>query len=260
MKEQSAKLNAEPAIPSQEALASTDPERWALEPYPDYVAEVNRSISFSGLGQEFFTVGKARRMLDLMRRFGETPAQAHLLDIGCGVGLIHRHIAPSLGAVFGVDVAADAVEAAKRANPAARYQTYDGTRLPFSPRTFDAATTICVMHHVAPLRWPAFIAEARRVLRPGGLFLVFEHNPWNPFTRRAVSRCAFDFDAVLLSPRRLAGLLTQAGFSEVGYEFLFLTPFSSGPVQWIEDRLRRCPAGAQYVAFGRVPGGSGSSQ
>ena len=253
MKQQSATIIGEPAKPSVRASTPIDSERWASEPYPDYIAEVDRSIAFSGLEQEFFTVGKARRLLDLMHRLGEAPARAHLLDIGCGVGLIHPHIAPSLAAVFGVDVAADAIATARRANPAQRYQVYDGARLPFGPGTFDAAATICVMHHVPPLRWPAFVAEARRVLRPGGLFMIFEHNPWNPLTRRVVARCAFDFDAILLSPPRTAKLLSEAGFTEVGYEFVFLTPFAARPVQWIEDRLRWCPAGAQYVAFGRAP-------
>jgi SAM-dependent methyltransferase len=228
-------------------------ERWAREPYPDYVAEVNRSIAFSGAEQGFFTLGKARRAVDILERCGERPSAMRLLDIGCGVGLIHRHLAPHLGAILGVDVAADALAAAQEANPAVRYQRYDGTRLPSEDGAFDAAIAICVMHHVPPRQWAAFVAEAWRALRPGGVFMVFEHNPWNPLTRLAVSRCAFDFDAVLLSPSRLAGLLREGGFENVQREFLFFTPFSAAPVQSLERSLRWCPAGAQYAAFGRRP-------
>ena len=237
------------------ASAATPPEpRWAEEPYPDYVAQVNRSIAFSGVEQNFFTRGKARRMLDLLRRRGEDPGRMRLLDIGCGVGLIHPHIAPSFGEAIGVDVAVDALEAARGANPNVQYQSYDGRRLPAEDNAFDAAATICVMHHVSPPQWLAFAADACRVLRPGGLFMVFEHNPWNPLTRLAVARCPFDFDAVLLSPPRLAKLLREAGFRDVACEFMFFTPFSNPLVAKIEDRLRWCPAGAQYVAVGRKPG------
>lgn len=231
--------------------APTDPARWAREPYPDYIAEVNRSIAFSGAEQDFFTVGKARRLLDLLRRHGQNLAQTRLLDIGCGIGLIHPHLAPTLGEITGVDVAAEALDIARTANPTARYQAYDGQRLPFRDHAFDAATAICVMHHVPPAHWPAFLTETLRILRPGGLFAIFEHNPWNPLTRLAVSRCAFDFDAVLLSPSRLTGLLRQARFDPVGREFLFFSPFSAAPIQAAEHRLRWLPIGAQYVAYGQ---------
>ena len=230
---------------------SVDLARWARQPYPDYVAEVNRSIAFSGADQGFFTIGKAQRLLDVLRRRSQDLAETRLLDIGCGVGLIHPYLAPKLGEIAAVDVAPDALEIARSANPAVRYLAYDGRRLPFPDGAFDAATTICVLHHVPPPQWPAFVAEAHRILRPGGIFLVFEHNPWNPLTRLAVSRCAFDFDAVLLSPPRLTALLGEAGFGEIGREFMFFSPFSASVIQAAELHLRWCPVGAQYVAYGR---------
>ena len=235
-----------------DAAASIEP-RWAEAPYPDYVAQVNHSIAFAGVDQSFFTRGKARRMLDLLRRRGEDPAKIRLLDIGCGIGLIHPHIAPAFGEVVGVDVARDALDAARGANPCVNYQCYDGRTLPTADGAFDAVMTICVMHHVPPTQWSAFVTDARRVLRPGGLFMIFEHNPWNPFTRLAVARCPFDFDAALLSPSRLTRLLRDGGFGEVGREFMFFTPFALPRIASLEERLRWCPAGAQYVAVGRKP-------
>jgi SAM-dependent methyltransferase len=236
------------------AIPAPPEPRWAEQPYPDYVADVNHSIAFSGVEQGFFTRGKARRMLDALRRRGADPARTRLLDIGCGVGLIHPYIAPELAEVIGVDVALDALAEARKANPSIPYQGYDGAALPAADGAFDAAMTICVMHHVPPAQWSAFVADAMRALRPGGLFMVFEHNPWNPLTRLAVSRCPFDFDAALLSPPRLRGLLRGAGFVDVACEFLFFTPFANARVAALEDWLRWCPAGAQYVAIGRKPG------
>ena len=53
---------------------------------------------------------------------------------------------------------------------------------------------------------PAFVAELARVVRPGGLVVVFEHNPLNPLTRLVVSRVTFDDGVRLLrsGERRLA--------------------------------------------------------
>ena len=227
--------------------------RWAAEPYPDYVAEVNRSIASSGVEQSFFTRGKARRMLDILRRRGADPSQMSLLDIGCGVGLIHPFVAGAFREAVGVDVAQDALDEAQRVNPDVCYLAYDGRRLPVASASFDVAAAICVMHHVPPQDWLAFLEEAWRALRPGGWLMIFEHNPWNPLTRLAVARCTFDFDAVLLSPLRLTRLLRDSGFEDVRTEYLFFTPFSHRMAQGLDDALRRLPAGAQYAAVGRRP-------
>ena len=225
--------------------------RWAADPYPDYVAEVNRAIAFSGVEQSFFARGKARRMLEVLRRSGRDPGAMNLIDIGCGVGLLHPFIVGDFREIVGIDVARDALERAEGANPRVRYLAYDGRRLPVDSASFDVAVAICVMHHVPPDQWPSFVEEARRALRPGGWLMVFEHNPWNPLTRLAVARCPFDFDAVLLSPTRLSKLLREGGFDDVRAEFLFFTPFSHAVAERLERRLRWLPAGAQYVAIGR---------
>ena len=48
----------------------------------------------------------------------------------------------------------------------------------------DATYATCVMHHVPRARWRLFASELGRVTRPGGTVLTFEHNPYNPLTRR----------------------------------------------------------------------------
>ncbi len=131
------------------------------------------------------------------------------------------------------------------------YRHYGEADLPFPDESFDVAWTICVMHHVPPPDRPRFVAEARRVLRKGGALLVFEHNPWNPLTRLAVSRCAFDHDAVLISAQRLRKLLAEGGFRSLEQQFIFFTPFSAPIIQRIESHLSALPFGAQYVSVAR---------
>src|SRR5690606_175155 len=103
------------------------------------------------------------------------------------------------GTITGCDVSEKSVERARRENGYARYDTSASDVLPYADGQFDIALTVCVMHHVPPTRWQAFLREMRRVVRPGGIAVVIEHNPFNPLTRLAVARCAFDADAVLLS-------------------------------------------------------------
>ena len=77
----------------------------------------------------------------------------------------------------------------------------DGTALPFTKEIFDLVLAICVFHHIPPSERPYVMREIHRILRPGGIVAVFEHNPLNPLTRYVVKQCEFDIDAELLSLR-----------------------------------------------------------
>ena len=50
--------------------------------------------------------------------------------------------------------------------------TADATRLPFADGSFDVVTSYLMLHHV--IEWEAAIAEACRVLRPGGLLVGYD--------------------------------------------------------------------------------------
>jgi ubiquinone/menaquinone biosynthesis C-methylase UbiE len=102
-----------------------------------------------------------------------------LLEIGCGVGAELRHIArrwPAL-ALTGLDLSAAHLQAARRylnASGQAVIALVRGhaERLPFAESSFDRVVTIWLLEHVAtPGR---VIAEALRVLRPGGSLICTE--------------------------------------------------------------------------------------
>lgn len=220
-----------------------------------YRDAVNASLGFSGLDVDFFTRVKADYLVDLLAaRFGDV-ANLDVIDIGCGVGNYHKLLQPKVGTLTGVDVAAECVEQARIENPGVQYESYDGARLPYADASFDAAFTICVMHHVPPAAWANFTREALRVLRPGGLFAVFEHNPLNPLTMRVVNRCPFDKDAVLLRKTQVVGLLDEAGFENVTPRFILSVPAANAPLRAVDRVFSRLPLGAQYYVTGTRPGG-----
>jgi SAM-dependent methyltransferase len=215
-----------------------------------YDAAVNQSLAFLGVKVDYFTRVKTAYLLDLLTsHFGATAGLA-VLDVGCGVGNYHPLLREHVRTLSGADVSAACVAQAEARNPGVTYRHYDGGRLPFADDAFDAVVTICVMHHVPPEHWPAFAAELKRVVRPGGLAVVFEHNPLNPLTRRVVSNCAFDADAVLLRQGRTRALLAEAGFGAVGGRSILSIP-SAGPLtRRIDLALGRLALGAQYFARG----------
>lgn len=215
-----------------------------------YSQTVNDALIIPGLDVDYFTRVKAGYIVDLAKaQFGDTRA-LRILDVGCGVGNFHGLLAGQFGSITGVDVSAESIEQAQRRHPANAYVAYDGERLPFEDGSFDVAYAVCVMHHVPVPMWPNFAAEMRRILRPGGLGMVFEHNPYNPLTRRIVDRCPFDADAVLLKPGKTAALLAEAGFSGLRTRSIISIPSVGPRSRRFDELLGMMPLGAQYYVKG----------
>jgi SAM-dependent methyltransferase len=223
-----------------------------------YEDELDRAVGFTGKSHAFFTLVKAAELLRLAKRQLGDPSRLDALDVGCGIGLTDRYLEGRVGSLTGVDVSPGVLERAEDANPWARYVLYDGERLPFEDGTFDLTFAVCVVQVIDPVRQPRFVSELRRVTRPGGLVVAFEHNPLNPLTRLVVRRCSFGGDAKMLSPGRLRGLFREAGLPVVERRFLLIFPSSSKPLRRVERSLGFLPVGAQYYLAGRAPGRDGS--
>jgi SAM-dependent methyltransferase len=232
-------------------LTDQPPARSQFDAYAgSYEAAVNRSLAFLGAKVDFFTRVKADYLFDLLaEHFGET-RNLDLLDVGCGVGNMHPLIGGRVATLTGCDVSAACLDEAARRNPLASYRHYEGSRLPFADGAFDAAMAVCVLHHVPPGQWASFAAEMRRVLKPGGLAVVFEHNPLNPLTRRVVSDCEFDRDAVLLRLNATRGLLAGAGFGEIRSRSILSIPSRGRFSRGLDLALGRLALGAQYFVRG----------
>lgn len=201
-----------------------------------------RSLRASGEAPAFF----ARHKLDCLRRCGVQPGDS-ILDYGCGTGQLTRLLAAEQSSVFGYDPSARSLQVARRSAPKAHLVGEPGA-LPEGH--FDAAVLAGVLHHVAPARRHQLLATVLQKLRPGGRLFVFEHNPLNPLTRRAVRDCPFDDDAVLLWPREIRALLRAVGFSRVRQRYVLFFPRALGAFRPLEPLLARCPLGAQTLTLG----------
>jgi SAM-dependent methyltransferase len=211
----------------------------------DYEAVINEYVGVFGQPQEFYTRAKADHLQHILEAKGRT-RPLDVLDIGCGHGLIHPYLSGAGYRLTGVDVAENAIEIARRRNAHVHYDVYDGSRLPYADETFDVIFTICVMHHVPVDQRDIFVNEARRVLRRGGSFVIFEHNKLNPLVRWIVARIPFDRNAVLLTSWHTQKLVRNAGFREIKCNYILFFPFDMAPLRRIEAYLGRLPMGAQY--------------
>ena len=150
--------------------------------------------------------------------------------------------------------AGHAARAGVRAAARAGLVAADGRRAPFAGGSFDLVFAVCVLHHVAPgAERDALVGEMARLARPGGMVAIWEHNPWNPLTRRVVARCPFDRDAVLLSPGEARRLLRRAGLTRVESRYGLFFPWRGLGWRRAERLLAQVPLGAQFVAMGIKP-------
>jgi SAM-dependent methyltransferase len=212
---------------------------------------VQSSVDFSGLSHGFFMSAKAAVIGDVIAaHFGTRKPDA--LDVGCGVGTLHPYVRAQFASLSGTDVSAASLDRARTDNPDSHYRQCDGTTLPFDDASYDFTLAVCVMHHVPPAGWPAFMREMRRVSRPGGLVCIIEHNPFNPLTRYSVARCEFDRDAVLLRAGVVRRLMMEAGLRDVAARHFLFLPSAAPPARRIERGLAWLPLGAQYLACGTV--------
>jgi SAM-dependent methyltransferase len=206
-----------------------------------YDAEHQKSIRASGEDPEYFAQYKLRCMERVLgAHFG-----APVLDFGCGIGNLTHLLVRSFPDVSGYDPSIESVKAARARSPGCSF--YDNVEaLPTGH--YGAAVLANVLHHVPVAERRGLIATIARALAPGGKLIVFEHNPMNPVTRRAVAACSFDEDAVLLYPWEVKRLLRDAGLTRVTLDYIVFFPRVLAMLRPLEPRLAWLPGGAQVVA------------
>jgi SAM-dependent methyltransferase len=187
----------------------------------------------------------------LLKRAGMDPPKSRWLDVGCGQGSLLEVAGKHFSHASGCDPSACML--ASCGSFSVREQSSPLT-LPYEDSSLDFVTSVCVYHHVHGRDRALLTREIRRVLAPGGLYCIVEHNPWNPVTRTIVGRCAVDVDAELLAARSASRLLEAAGFESLRISyFLYLPERLFDRFGATERVLERLPLGGQYALLGRAP-------
>ena len=156
---------------------------------------------------------------------GLKPGQ-DVLDIGSGPGFLASEMAEAVGpggSVRGIDPSDAMLSLARRRRPATgaapvEFGPGQATEIPFPDRAFNVVTSTQVYEYLEDMR--AALGEAYRVLRPNGQLLVldtdWESIVWRSSDADRMRRVLAAWDEHLADPhlpRRLTGLLTEAGFT-----------------------------------------------
>lgn len=213
----------------------------------DYERLHRNSITASGEQPAYFADYK----VDCIRRLVGAGYDEPILDYGCGVGSLTERLIRRFSKVSGFDPSATSVaEARERATTATFFADRDAI-----PRDhFGVIVLANVLHHVPPSERLALVSSLALFLQPEkGRLVVFEHNPYNPLTRRAVATCEFDDDAILLGPVELTRLLSQSGLVEARRKFIVFFPRALSGLRGLEPHLGWMPIGAQVMAHATAP-------
>lgn len=114
-----------------------------------------------------------RYMHWLTELLSAVPANASILDIGCGNGLpIVKVLADAGYAVIGVDISSVQIARARASVPNARFICADITELDFPPHMFAAIVSFYAIIHIPLPEQPALFGSIYRWLQPGGSFMA----------------------------------------------------------------------------------------
>jgi SAM-dependent methyltransferase len=154
-------------------------------------------------------------MLDGVAR-DDAESPTHVLELGAGLGAATPELLRRFSHVTSLEYSAAFAAQLACASRNAYVVQGDAAQLPFADESFSCAIAILILHHLRSreLQDRAF-AEARRVLRPGGIFLAFEiHDGW--LQRLIHTRSTF----VPVPASGAHARLNAAGFVRVSVDFL----------------------------------------
>jgi SAM-dependent methyltransferase len=143
------------------------------------------------------------------------------LDIGCGTYPLFLSAMPFREKI-GLDRIIDDECAKHHLGRGIRLQRYDvqaeGGRLPFQAESFDVVVMLAVFEHIPPEELPTLISQVRRVLKPGGAYILTTPAPWAESLLSLMASLglitpeSFDEHQDAYTHERIIALLDAAGF------------------------------------------------
>lgn len=210
------------------------------------------NIKVTGESPEYFAeykIAELRAIVDADRI-----PHATLLDFGAGIGnsipWFRKYFAKS--ALTCADPSEKSLALAKERFPGDESivaTTED--KIPVEDASFDLVFSACVFHHIPHEEHGRWLAELRRVTKPGGALVIFEHNPFNPLTVRAVNTCPFDANARLITARGLTREVERKGYARSRTRYHIFFPHALASLRPMEKRLAWLPLGGQYSLTAR---------
>lgn len=209
--------------------------------YTDNYNELLReSTKFFSGNERYF----AKYKIDLVRSTIKHPVR-RILEYGCGIGRNISYLQSAFpdATVTGTDISEASLAIAAEENPNAIFEI---ERNELELGQFDLIFVAGVFHHIPPAQRSSAMQQLASRLSQSGTIAIFEHNPYNPVTRRIVNTCPYDADAVLIRPSEMCALFNQAKLKQSKKSYCLFIPPKLSKLTLIEKYLEWLPLGGQY--------------
>lgn len=228
--------------------------------YNEYMQHPLRDFA-SGQDDLIFPEHKSEYLARLLKRLFKSRTDLNFLDFGCGNGSLLRWLLKRIRSDFrnldirlsGVDISSGMIKEAKKGwedqQTIAQFDVLFAGKTPYESETFDVVVASSVFHHIEPEERAGALKEILRVLKPGGYFLMIEHNPINPVTNYIVKRTPMDVNATLLNPFEAKKLIRNNGFNYVSTDYILFFPPKMRSLWFLERCIKWLILGGQYVSI-----------
>jgi SAM-dependent methyltransferase len=212
--------------------------------YFKLLEEQEKTFKFFAPDRYFFVKYK----IDLLKKIlSDYPKK--ILDYGSGVGLALPYFLENFpkSKIFASDISTNSLSVVSK-----NYSKVEVIRdEELTKKHFDLIYCSGVFHHIMPPKRGKVLRKLYKCLNKDGLICIFEHNPFNPITRRMVSTCEFDKGAELLSLSNLKKIMNINSFGVIKSNYTLFFPKIFSKLNFIEHYFGWCPLGGQYYVLAK---------
>ena len=219
----------------------------------EYRVQHKANVAITGESPEYFSEYKIADLAGLLDRM-KLPA-AKILDFGSGIGnslpYFRKYFSGS--EISCADVSARSIEIAQTRFPGQENYLLIDQSIPLPTASQDVVFSACVFHHIPHEQHLHWLVELRRITKPGGVLAIYEHNPLNPLTVRAVNTCPLDVNARLIRGATMRKRALTGGWENAHVDYKLFFPAILAGLRPLERHLEWLGLGAQYRIMARRP-------
>jgi SAM-dependent methyltransferase len=219
----------------------------------EYRVQHKENVAITGESPEYFSEYKIADLAELINRL-KLPA-SNILDFGSGIcnSLPYFRNYFSSSEITCADVSARSIEIAQTRFPGQENHVLINEGIPLPTASQDIVFSACVFHHIPHEEHLLWLTELRRITKPGGILAIYEHNPLNPLTVRAVNTCPLDVNACLIRGGTLRERAIKGGWEDAHVDYKLFFPAALAKLRPMERHLEWLPLGAQFRMTARKP-------
>jgi SAM-dependent methyltransferase len=212
----------------------------------EYRVVHKENVAITGESPEYFSEYKIADLAELLKRLNLQNTK--ILDFGSGIGnsLPYFRKYFSNSEICCADVSARSIEIAQSRFPGKENYVQIDRDIPLPTESQDVVFSACVFHHIPHEEHLHWLAELRRITKPGGVLAIYEHNPLNPLTVRAVNTCPLDVNARLIRGGVMRKRALTGGWKDANVDYRLFFPALLSTLRPFEHRLGWFGLGAQY--------------